>query len=242
MNKQHILVEIARTAVANGGNPLGKERFFKETGIKESDWAGKYWARWSDAVTEAGCAPNRLQQPLDEEGLLQALAETVRELGHWPVITELKLRARQVPGFPSHNTFRRFGSKDDQISKLITYCEAGPAWRDVADTLRASHRSEAAPIQNESALPTEIGYVYLLKANRYFKIGRSSLFHAYPVNAQKLGAATTGSVWRRVKLPPIVSLGVNRIGMVCSSVDRDSSPSNYLKRQKQFTSFELTIQ
>ena len=176
MNKQHILVEIARTAVANGGNPLGKERFFKETGIKESDWAGKYWARWSDAVTEAGCAPNRLQQPLDEEGLLQALAETVRELGHWPVITELKLRARQVPGFPSHNTFRRFGSKDDQISKLITYCEAGPAWRDVADTLRASHRSEAAPIQNESALPTEIGYVYLLKANRYFKIGRSSLF------------------------------------------------------------------
>ena len=42
--------------------------------------------------------------------------------------------------------------------------------------------------------------------------------HAYPVNAQKLGAATTGSVWRRVKLPPIVSLGVNRIGMKCPNL------------------------
>ena len=47
---------------------------------------------------------------------------------------------------------------------------------------------------------------------RWFWLG-VSLNHAYPVNAQKLGAATTGSVWRRVKLPPIVSLGVNRIGM-----------------------------
>ena len=45
-------------------------------------------------------------------------------------------------------------------------------------------------------------------------------FHAYPVNAQKLGAATTGSVWRPVKLPPIVSLGANRIGMLISNASQ----------------------
>lgn len=50
MNKQHILAEIARIASRNGGVALGRERFFQETGIKESDWLGKYWARWSDAV------------------------------------------------------------------------------------------------------------------------------------------------------------------------------------------------
>jgi hypothetical protein len=129
LNKQHILAEITRTAAANGGSALGRERFFQETGIKESDWAGKYWARWSEAVSEAGCAPNRLQQPLDEATLLQALALTVRELGHWPVVTELKLKSNQVPDFPSHNTFRRFGSKDEQIAKVAAYCEEASAER-----------------------------------------------------------------------------------------------------------------
>lgn len=177
MNKQYILDEITRTAAANGGAVLGKERFFQETGIKESDWAGKHWARWSDAVAEAGCTPNRLQQPIDESTLLQALAQTIRELGHWPVVTELKLRAKQVPDFPSHNTFRRFGSKDDQIAKVATYCEEAPGWQDVADILRTSSIEPVKPEEGDVAAPTaSIGYVYLLKANRYFKIGRSSSF------------------------------------------------------------------
>ena len=58
MKKQHILDEIRRTAEANGGAALGRQRFFAETGIKDSDWFGKYWARWSDAVCEAGLVPD----------------------------------------------------------------------------------------------------------------------------------------------------------------------------------------
>ena len=54
MTKDHILAEICRTAAPNGGMPLGRERFFAETGIKEPDWRGKYWVRWSDAVRAAG--------------------------------------------------------------------------------------------------------------------------------------------------------------------------------------------
>lgn len=54
MEKQHILNEIRRTAKANGGDPLGRERFLTDTGIKQSDWYGKYWIRWGDAVREAG--------------------------------------------------------------------------------------------------------------------------------------------------------------------------------------------
>ena len=37
MNKQHIVDEIRRTAKANGGIPLGIQRFLTETGIKYSD-------------------------------------------------------------------------------------------------------------------------------------------------------------------------------------------------------------
>jgi len=42
----HLLAEIVRTAKTNGGVPLGRHRFYTETGIKDTDRIGKYWARW----------------------------------------------------------------------------------------------------------------------------------------------------------------------------------------------------
>ena len=38
MNKEHILKEIKRTTQANGGVPLGQQRFLHETGIKKSEF------------------------------------------------------------------------------------------------------------------------------------------------------------------------------------------------------------
>jgi hypothetical protein len=45
VTKEHILKEIKRTALENGGKPLGKKKFETETGIRESDWSGIYWVR-----------------------------------------------------------------------------------------------------------------------------------------------------------------------------------------------------
>lgn len=178
VNKQHILDEIARTAAANGGVALGRERFFQETGIKESDWLGKLWARWGDAVTEAGCIPNTLNAPLEDSVVLESLIGLVREVGRLPVVSELKLKAKQTTGFPSHNTFRRFGSKAQLIQKLIDYCDGKPSYEDVLAIARASAPSPqgtdtpaASEVTNDA-----VGFVYILKANRYFKIGRSNSF------------------------------------------------------------------
>jgi len=78
LNKQHILDEIKRTAKAGGGAPLGKRQFLTETGIKESDWLGRYWARWSDAVREAGLVPNTRRAKTDEDVLLAQLGTLIR--------------------------------------------------------------------------------------------------------------------------------------------------------------------
>ncbi len=56
VNKQIILAQIKKTAAENGGVPLGVLRFENATGIKQTEWLGRYWARWSDAVREAGLA------------------------------------------------------------------------------------------------------------------------------------------------------------------------------------------
>jgi len=60
MTKLYIIQEIKRTTRANGGTPLRKVQFESETGIRRYDWFGVYWARWSDALREAGCVPHHL--------------------------------------------------------------------------------------------------------------------------------------------------------------------------------------
>src|SRR5947209_1537271 len=107
MTKDHILAEIRRTAAQNDGIPLGRERFFAETGIKYNDWHGKYWVRWNDALKEAGFQPNRFNSAIPDEDLLISVASLVKELGHFPVWAEIRMKAYTTPGFPSHNTFSR---------------------------------------------------------------------------------------------------------------------------------------
>jgi hypothetical protein len=53
MTKTQILHEIKRTTEANGGMPLGVDRFGNETGVKAWDWQ-KFWPRWNEAIREAG--------------------------------------------------------------------------------------------------------------------------------------------------------------------------------------------
>lgn len=53
-SREHILNEIQRLTATNGANPPGRERFEDATGIRQHEWQGRYWSRWSDALEEAG--------------------------------------------------------------------------------------------------------------------------------------------------------------------------------------------
>ena len=175
MDKQHILDEIRRTAEANGAVPLGRQRFLAETGIRESDWIGRFWIRWGDAVREAGYEPNVKQAAFKDGWLLKNLAGLVRELGHYPVSAELRMRARADPEFPSPNTFARFGRKSQVASALVNWCESTPGWEDVQSICApfAVLAKEEEPPEEDAQSP-EMGYVYLLKSGKYYKVGRSN--------------------------------------------------------------------
>jgi hypothetical protein len=153
-------------------------RFHAETGIKSSDWMGKLWARWGDALVEAGFEPNILRGPRDEDELLLSLALFARELGHFPVPNEIKLKARAEPGFPWHNTFARFGGKLSLATRLRDFCSAR-GYEDVvalcdAVIAQAAKRDPNGDEKGPAHIESDIGYVYLLRSGRYYKIGRSN--------------------------------------------------------------------
>jgi hypothetical protein len=80
MDREHILTEIRRITAENSGSPPGKQRFQSETRIREHEW-GRYWARWGDALAEAGFKPNDWTQQLPDDAILEKLAGYARELG-----------------------------------------------------------------------------------------------------------------------------------------------------------------
>ncbi len=175
MNKEHILIEIKRTAAANGGAPLGVSRFSQETGIKDSDWRGKIWARWGDAIREAGFKPNQLQTAYSEDVLIEKFIGLARDLGRFPVATEVKMKARSDDSFPSHNTFARFGSKQQFAAKLLGYCRSRAGYEDVvALCAPIATPPEGAGDKGETEPEEVIGFVFFMKFGRHYKIGRSN--------------------------------------------------------------------
>jgi hypothetical protein len=70
VSKSYIIEQIQKVALKNGGSPPGKQSFETEIGISENDWSRRYWARWSDAIREAGFDPNNLQARSDDGAVL----------------------------------------------------------------------------------------------------------------------------------------------------------------------------
>lgn len=178
MNKEHIIQEIRRTAEANNGTPLGKDRFLAETGIKQTDFLGKFWARWSDAIREAGYEPNKLQSAYEDDFLLEHLAKLIQKLQRFPVNGEIRLESRSNPEFPTHNTFTRFGSKSERVRRTLEYCQTKPAFSDVAAICTVLLEQQTVDDEPEVELPSDDeikeGYVYLIKSAGYYKVGRTN--------------------------------------------------------------------
>ena len=175
MNKEYILKEIDRTAKENNGIPLGRLKFEKETGVKFQDWWGKYWAKWSDAILEAGYPPNKLQVAYDEKVLIEQLISFIREIGKFPTVGELRLKAHNSSGFPAHNTIHsRLGKQSELPNKIFVYCEGRPEYSDITDIcseIATTLKEESEQDPEESNI--DFGYVYLMKSGHFYKIGSS---------------------------------------------------------------------
>jgi hypothetical protein len=179
MNKQHILDEIRRTAKDNGGVPLGVDRFEAETGIREAAWRGRFWARWGDAVREAGFTPNTLRPKTDEDVLLVQLGMFVRELGRFPTVAEMRMRKRQDDAFPNHKVLERVGSRQELIARLAAFCDRNTDWSDVAaicQSMAASTAQTSDTAREDDVVEEGFVYLALMRVGREkrYKIGKAN--------------------------------------------------------------------
>jgi hypothetical protein len=174
MNKEEILREIRRCAEANGGVPLGEDRFQAETGIGLSDWK-KYWARWGDALREAGYVANRFGREAYADGqLLEKYAHYARQLGRLPTSDDIPVNRRKDSTFPGAETFSRRWRKSVLVEKLLEYCRSHREYGDAVGMCE-DYLSQNRDVSHESAEAGEqIGSVYLMKSGRYYKTGNTS--------------------------------------------------------------------
>lgn len=167
--RDQIIAEIKRLATANGQVP-GQTLFARETGIAAHIWRGKLWARWGDALTEAGYQPNEWTSRLDSDEVLNGIIEAVRHFGRLPTRDEMLIHRKTNPAIPSDQAIKRhFGRRAELVAALTKRAE-DPAYADIAPMLPAPTPVSIAP--NVTMKPVE-GHVYLIKSGDFYKVGRS---------------------------------------------------------------------
>lgn len=174
VTKDQILDELRRTAKENGGKPLGRDRFIRETGIKAYEWE-KYWPRFGDAQQEAGFEKNQLRAAYPEDFLYEKVIGLIRKLGKFPIYSEYRIERGSDSEFPDKKVFQRFGSKQEFAQKIIEYCKSKVGYDDVVDICTSvienmKEEKDSGDLNSSSAT----GEVYLFKSGRYYKIGKTS--------------------------------------------------------------------
>ena len=134
MSREEIIAGIRALAAVIGRAP-GSKLFESQAELSAHHWRGVYWARWSDALREAGFEPNLRQGKADPELMLEQLAIATRRFGHCPTAPELELYGRSWEA-PSPPTVRRhFGPRHVLVVRLRRWAAARPDYADVAALL-----------------------------------------------------------------------------------------------------------
>jgi Meiotically Up-regulated Gene 113 (MUG113) protein len=165
--RDQILSEIKRLTNASGGQPPGVRAFERATGITEGAWRGLYWARWSDALKEAGFEPNKWQGKSEADFIFAKFIDAARHYQRLPTSMELRMYRRTRADFPNEKTLHMyFGSKAKLLSNLRSWIADKPNYSDVMEML-GPHADEAKGSKSNE------GLVYLIRSGSHYKIGRS---------------------------------------------------------------------
>lgn len=178
VQRSEILAHIRRIAKADGAPP-GKNRFQAETGIKRHEWYGVYWARWGDALEEAGLVANTLQEKFEKDSILEAYLQLLEALGRVPTEGDIRIAKRSDDNFPSHSTLaNHLGLKRARLAAALDCASTRPNSTEAIAILQRAidelpPETEASE-EADAVAPFTTGFVYLIKSGKYYKIGKTN--------------------------------------------------------------------
>jgi hypothetical protein len=169
--REFILSEIKRIAAENNGEAPGSRLFVTKSGVRESTWRGKIWARWGDALVEAGFNVNEWNTKTDVNDLLAGVIAACRHYGKFPTRDEMSLLRSGDASIPSPVVVQRtFGDRCGVYAALMEFVRGKPEFEDVARMIPALVAPrKPAP----EGVKIKDGSVYLLKSGDNYKIGNS---------------------------------------------------------------------
>ena len=165
--RTEIVTEIKRVAAQLGKAP-GVAVFTQTSGIPQHQWYGRYWARWSDALAEAGLQGNELQERFSTDEVLSKVVDASVKIGRIPTTPDMKILRREDGTFPNPKTVSaHFGSRADLVEAIRAHCLKDPKCAGLLANL------PAPVVRAATSQPSKTGWVYLLKSGPHYKIGRS---------------------------------------------------------------------
>jgi hypothetical protein len=106
--------------------------------------------------------------------LLEALGKLAKQIGHVPTESDIRMKTRTEPGFPTGKTFARLGSKPERIALLRDYCRSRAGLDEVAALCERVLASLPEIDEDGAASSDGDGFIYLIRSGRHYKIGRTN--------------------------------------------------------------------
>jgi len=108
--------------------------------------------------------------------LIRQLIPLIRQLNKFPTPNDIRLWNKNHPGAPNFKTyFTHFGTKKGLVEGVSGYCRRHDEFKDVVELCgKDSSLKVAALSPDEKDKNSVIGYVYLIKSGRYYKIGKTN--------------------------------------------------------------------
>jgi hypothetical protein len=124
-------------------------------------------------LADAGYSANEWTRRTSDAELIDRYIALTRKLGHFPIMGELKREGMRDKTFPSEKSFRRFGGKQKLIQAVAVHCKDKHDLQDVLAFCETHQKSPAKTPADDGKKPA-VGYVYLVKSGRHYKIGRTN--------------------------------------------------------------------